>query len=95
MSEIMEMEAVNSQELHELRTQARNRQYGHNPVLAIMGTQQKMYNNFREQIAQIKYEHPTSQVLGVKAGSEVIVEYRLFRKPRIIIREGDENIAIS
>jgi len=95
MSEIMQMEAIDENELHELRKRARNSQYGHNPVLSVMDIQQNMYMKFREQVAQIKYEHPQSQVIARKGRSEIRIEYRLFRKPKIYIDEGGEDIVIS
>jgi len=42
MSEIMEMEAVNVNELRELKKRARNAEYGHNPVLSVMAMQQNI-----------------------------------------------------
>jgi hypothetical protein len=94
MSEIMQMEAVDTRELRELRKKARNSEYGHNPVLSVMAMQQNMYREFRQELAQIKYEHPNSAVIGRKSGSRVEIEYRLFRKPKIRIDEGGEEIAI-
>ena len=94
MSEIMEMEAVETRELRELRKKARNSEYGHNPVLSVMAMQQNMYREFRQELAQIKYEHPHSAVLGRKGESIITIEYRLFRRPKIRIDEGGEDIAI-
>lgn len=94
MSEIMEMEAVETRELRELRKKARNSEYGHNPVLSVMAMQQNMYREFRQELAQIKYEHPNSAVLGRKGESIITIEYRLFRRPKIRIDEGGEDIAI-
>ena len=94
MSEIMEMEAVETRELRELRKKARNSEYGHNPVLSVMAMQQNMYRQFRQELAQIKYEHPNSAVLGRKGESIITIEYRLFRRPKIRIDEGGEDIAI-
>jgi hypothetical protein len=94
MSEIMEMEAVNVNELRELKKRARNAEYGHNPVLSVMAMQQNMYREFRQELAQIKYEHPNSAVIGRKGESIITIEYRLFRRPKIRIDEGGEEIAI-
>ncbi|MHB8397076.1 MAG: hypothetical protein ACYDAZ_04020 [Thermoplasmataceae archaeon] len=94
MREIMEMEAVDVRELRELRKKARNREYGHNPVLSVMAMQQNMYREFRQELAQIKYENTNSAVIGRKGESIITIEYRLFRRPKIRIDEGGEEIAI-
>lgn len=95
MSESKIMEAVDTDELRDLRRKARISEYGHNPVLLAIDLQQRTYRNFREELAQMKYEHPTSMVIGHKGSSEFYIEYRLFRKPKIIIKEGGEDIGIS